>query len=215
MNGGINIDFANYELKSGGRYEVWTMVYPVIAYGENGSTKIKDNLTLPAGKYNIYTDNCRTVKIVNKATGTLLYESPSQVHIIYKSEADSTPPVIHGAEDRTITLGETFDPKEGVTATDDTDGDITSKITITGNVDNQTRGTYELIYNVSDSAGNMATPVKRTITVIAIGTTIACAPQTGDPAATVWQVASMLSAIVCLGLADVALRMRRRMRGRI
>lgn len=54
--------------------------------------------------------------------------------------------------------------KNGATATDDKDGDLTSKIEVSGNVDTKKAGTYKITYTVKDSAGNVATAV-RTITV--------------------------------------------------
>ncbi|RUM68749.1 MAG: hypothetical protein DSZ07_06065, partial [Sulfurovum sp.] len=54
----------------------------------------------------------------------------------------------------------------GATAIDDEDGDITSDINTTSNVDTSVIGTYEVRYNVKDSAGNIATEVVRTVRVI-------------------------------------------------
>ena len=86
--------------------------------------------------------------------------------IIVSAAADTTPPVITltGSSTINLTVGDTFtDP--GATATDDIDGNITSSISISGSVDTSTAGTYTLSYNVSDTAGNAATEVQRTITV--------------------------------------------------
>ncbi|MGE5455598.1 MAG: immunoglobulin-like domain-containing protein [Ignavibacteriales bacterium] len=57
----------------------------------------------------------------------------------------------------------TFNARAGATATDNYDGDLTSKIEITGNL-SVLPGTYYLTYKVTDSSGNVATG-KRTITV--------------------------------------------------
>ncbi|WP_268627523.1 glycosyl hydrolase family 18 protein [Paenibacillus alvei] len=73
-------------------------------------------------------------------------------------------PVIHGATDKTIFVGEQFDPREGVTATDKKDGDLTNRIVIEGAVDSSTPGTYKLVYTVENSQGQQAV-VERTITV--------------------------------------------------
>ncbi len=54
--------------------------------------------------------------------------------------------------------------KSGATATDDRDGDLTSKIEISGNVDTKKAGTYKIAYTVKDAAGNVAT-VTRTVIV--------------------------------------------------
>ena len=53
----------------------------------------------------------------------------------------------------------------GSSATDNTDGDITGNITISGIVDATAAGTYILSYNVSDLAGNNAITVTRTVIV--------------------------------------------------
>lgn len=128
-------------------------------------------------------------------------------------QLDNTPPVISGATDKTIQINDPFDPRDGVTATDDTDGDITSRIQISGQVDNQTAGQYTLTYTVTDIAGNQAAAT-RTITVLSGGTTIACAPQTGDPAASLWQWSSLIIGLLTIGLGLYASMLRKRMRSR-
>jgi len=55
----------------------------------------------------------------------------------------------------------------GATATDTVDGDVTASIVTTGSVTVATLGAYTLSYNVSDTAGNAATEVTRTVTVVA------------------------------------------------
>ena len=80
-------------------------------------------------------------------------------------EADSNQaPVISGVGNQTITVGESFDPLAGVTATDKEDGDLTSQIKVTGKVDTAKEGNYPLTYSVTDSDGN-ETIAKRVITV--------------------------------------------------
>lgn len=77
------------------------------------------------------------------------------------SQVDKAP-VIH-AEDKTLTVGDTFDAMKGVTATDAEDGDLTDKIVITKNtVDTSKAGKYTVVYEVTDSHG---TRVVRTIYV--------------------------------------------------
>lgn len=141
------------------------------------------------------------------------YGGNIELHASFSIANDTTPPSISGVTDRTINVGDVFDPLAGVTATDDVDGDLTSKIQVNGHVDNQTVGSYELIYMVSDVAGNKA-EAKRTITVIDSGTTIACAPQTGDPAASVWQRATILLGLTAISLVGYMLLLQHRMRRR-
>ena len=72
--------------------------------------------------------------------------------------------VLSGQTNMTISLGSVY-VEPGYTATDDTDGDITDMVTITGTVDTNTLGTYTISYTVSDSSGNTATQT-RTVTVL-------------------------------------------------
>ncbi|MFF2590610.1 immunoglobulin-like domain-containing protein [Peribacillus butanolivorans] len=78
---------------------------------------------------------------------------------------DTTKPQITGAEDKTINYGASFDPKSGVKATDNIDGTITSKMTITGSVNVRKVGTYKLVYSAKDKTDNKIT-VTRTINVV-------------------------------------------------
>jgi len=84
---------------------------------------------------------------------------------------DTTPPVITpvGADPQTVYVGDTF-VDLGATATDDTDGNITANIVRVCNVNTAIAGVYSCTYNVSDSSGNPATQVTRTVNVVAVPT---------------------------------------------
>lgn len=80
---------------------------------------------------------------------------------------DTVKPVITltGQASMTVETGTSFtDP--GATATDDRDGDITARIVKSGTVNTAVIGTYTLSYNVSDTAGNAAATVTRTVRVV-------------------------------------------------
>ncbi|WP_299332600.1 immunoglobulin-like domain-containing protein [uncultured Psychroserpens sp.] len=81
--------------------------------------------------------------------------------------ADTTPPVISliGASTVNLTVGDTYN-EQGATATDNQDGDLTSSIVISGTVNTSIAGSYTRFYNVSDSAGNAAAEVTRTVNVL-------------------------------------------------
>ncbi len=78
---------------------------------------------------------------------------------------ENAAPVIHGAEDKTIEVGETFVPLQGITATDEEDGDLTHKIQFTGNVNINVPNVYTVTYEVTDSGGKKAT-VEIKVTVV-------------------------------------------------
>ncbi|MBI5002022.1 DUF5011 domain-containing protein [Candidatus Woesearchaeota archaeon] len=81
---------------------------------------------------------------------------------------DTTAPVIvlTGADPQTVELDDSY-TELGATATDNYDGDITSSISIDASaVDTSTLGSYTVMYDVSDSSGNDATQVTRTVDVV-------------------------------------------------
>ena len=84
-----------------------------------------------------------------------------------KMEALNQIPTIN-ATDKELTVGDTFNPLDGVTAFDEEDGDITltEASIIANDVDMSNAGTYSITYQATDSQG--ATAVK-TITVVVNG----------------------------------------------
>lgn len=88
---------------------------------------------------------------------------PMRIKVIVANEL--VVPVIKGAEDKVIHLGDNFNVREGVTAYDNEDGDLTNKIVVTGKVQTNTVGRYTLTYTVSDSSKNMA-KVTRVVEVV-------------------------------------------------
>lgn len=87
--------------------------------------------------------------------------------------SDTTAPVITliGSNPQTISQGSAY-TELGATASDDRDGDLTSRITRLVNVNTNIVGTYYVTYSVLDNAGNSATAT-RTIYVISSSDTIA------------------------------------------
>ena len=69
-----------------------------------------------------------------------------------------------GAEDISIKLGATY-TDAGAIAFSEEGVNITANIVTVNSVDTSIEGSYTVTYNVSDAAGNAATPVTRTVTV--------------------------------------------------
>lgn len=99
-------------------------------------------VTYTAEKWGFDAQAARTVKVVDTQAPTI---------------------TLLGKEEITITRGNEY-KDEGCTATDGYDGDITSNITVTGEVDTSKTGEYTLTYEVKDSSGNTAT-TSRKVTV--------------------------------------------------
>ena len=96
-----------------------------------------------------------TVGTANLAT-TIYYDNV--VIVESTPDADTQAPVITGAKDLTLETGAVFDPLAGVSAYDVVDGEITLDSShYVSTVDTATPGEYQVIYTVTDVAGNMAT----------------------------------------------------------
>jgi len=80
---------------------------------------------------------------------------------------DNTPPTttLLGGATTTVQCGDPYSDA-GATATDLCDGNLNGAIVVTGSVSTDTPGQYVLTYSVSDAAGNAATSVTRTVTVV-------------------------------------------------
>lgn len=89
------------------------------------------------------------------------------------TKKDTEPPTLTliGEKEITISTGANY-VDEGAKAFDNIDGDITSKIKISGSVDVNRAGSYTITYTVSDKAGNKVEET-RIVTVVAVSTTVA------------------------------------------
>lgn len=105
-------------------------------------------------------------KIVEAAT-TSSNEEPTIISenepISDETYSDNVAPVL-SSSDVTINQGDSIDVLDGVTATDNVDGDLTSQIQSSGTVDTSIPGTYTVDLSVTDTAGNISSATK-TITV--------------------------------------------------
>lgn len=82
---------------------------------------------------------------------------------LVESDTDSPTITLNGGENYTVLLNTSF--TDSYTAKDSCDGDLKSKVKVTGSVDTKKVGTYTLTYEVTDSSGNTAT-AKRTVKVV-------------------------------------------------
>lgn len=78
-----------------------------------------------------------------------------------KEAADTIAPVISFPENTVLMVGDVFDPMAGVSASDNVDGDLTSAVRVQGQVDTSRPGTAELVYTVTDKAGNKGEAVRK------------------------------------------------------
>ncbi|MDP2895660.1 MAG: DUF5011 domain-containing protein [bacterium] len=82
---------------------------------------------------------------------------------------EAVPPVITLLGSNPLTLQvKTPYSEPGYTATDNLEGNITSRVVVTGSVNHNVLGAYVLHYNVTDSSGNPAEEKTRTVNVVDI-----------------------------------------------
>ncbi|MGL6104921.1 immunoglobulin-like domain-containing protein [Romboutsia sp.] len=134
--------------------------------GETGFNKIED--CIYSGQGISMKGGGAITKAIDASTFQIPSDKDSDVTytiITEESNVSNEKPVISGATDKTIKVGDSFDAKYGVSSTDKEDGNLTSKISISGSVNNQVAGVYALTYSVSDSDGNKTTATRK-ITVL-------------------------------------------------
>ena len=135
-----NTDDASYSLISGLYTNSYVPVLESKVVGSNTWYKVPVNLT---GTTNVY--------------GYTLASAPGVSITLSQSVQTNTAPVIN-ASDKSIYVGDSFDPKANVTASDAEDGNITNKIVVTENTVNvNAAGTYKVTYSVTDSNNNTVT----------------------------------------------------------
>ena len=97
-----------------------------------------------------------TFKAIYTPEDTANYQT-IEVKVVPTPVAINYVPTIN-ASDKTITVGDKFEPLKDVIANDKEDGDLTSKIKVIKNtVDTKKAGTYEVTYQVTDSQGATVT----------------------------------------------------------
>lgn len=139
------------------------------AYNELGATA-NDNLDGNISANIVITGMVNTAVagtyLVNYNVSDIAGNAAAQVTRTVNVNEDTTPPVIVliGSSTINLTVGDSYN-EQGATATDNLDGNITANIVIAGSVNTGAAGIYAVTYNVSDSAGNAASEVIRTVNV--------------------------------------------------
>ena len=112
-------------------------------------------------KNNINTKKIGTYKI----SYIVKYKKVSKTIYRNVKVVDTTKPeIVLTGENINIVVGNNYE-EPGYNALDNYDGDLTDKVEVTNNIDNNTIGTYEVTYKVKDSSNN-ENSIKRTVNVI-------------------------------------------------
>jgi len=140
---------------------LWSVTVPA----EHGSATVSGTGPVPAVFYyqpepNYHGNDAFTVQVANILGDT------DAIEVLVTVESVDDAPVISLLGDAEIThVCNTPYTDPGATATDIEDGDLSEYILHTGSVDTTVPGNYILTYDVTDTFGNPAVPVHRTVIV--------------------------------------------------
>lgn len=109
-------------------------------------------------------DICTQVKVIDKSESADSLGKPATIKLSKDEKWDPTDPdennpflkkapVIEGAEDKEIKVGEEYNMLDGIKAVDTCSNDITSEVKVTGNVITKKKGVYYVTYDVIDGLG--------------------------------------------------------------
>lgn len=87
------------------------------------------------------------------------YNSDFKSVNVVREDNDAPVITLNGSSDVSVPLG-LFYSDPGFSASDNCDGDITSNVSVSGSVDINRVGTYDITYSVSDSSGNNTSVVR-------------------------------------------------------
>ncbi|WP_285765728.1 immunoglobulin-like domain-containing protein [Peribacillus sp. SI8-4] len=167
-------DKAGNAAKAIRKITVYDRVKPVISGAGNKTIRLnssfdpKSNVSAKDNADGSLTNKLKVTGTVNtkkKGSYTLTYtvtdSSKNAATVTRKITIDSTKPTISGAANKTVVYNSKFDPKSGVTAKDNLDGNLTGKIKVTGTVNTKKKGTYTLTYTITDNSGNAETATRK------------------------------------------------------
>ena len=117
------------------------------------------NIKIEQGNFDSHIPGQYTIKYIIQDRDGNVTEFEREVVVIIIGA-----PVIEGLNKVELKVGDKFEPLAGVKATDKDGRDITKDIKVSGRVDVNVEGTYELIYSVTDSYGKK-TEIKREVVV--------------------------------------------------
>lgn len=141
------INASNKELKVGDSFNPKTGV----TASDNEDGDLTSRIMIKTNTVNTKTEG--SYKVVYEVMDSDLNTTTKEITV----KVGNSKPVIT-ASDKTIKIGDSFDPKNGVTANDKEDGNITSKIVVKENtVNTKVLGTYKVVYEVTDTYGNVVT----------------------------------------------------------
>ena len=136
--------------------QAFNLMDSVKAVDVNGNTV---NVSVSSDKeLNLDTEQDTTYKITYSATDSRGRKTEESINLTVKG---NKAPVIEGVKNHTLKVGDSFDPKAGVTVKDE---DKNIELVVESNVNTNIPGVYKVIYKATDS-GNKTTIVESSVVV--------------------------------------------------
>ncbi len=153
----LTLSSDNYSADQSTNFDPRTLA-TVVDY-EDDTNKVPVTLSI-VGNYDA--TKVGTYDIAIKATDSSNLSVSKNLRVTIKASK----PVISFPENNSVKQYKSFDPMAGVTAVDEEDGDVTSSVVVSGDINTNVMGDYTLTYTAIDSEGNV-TATNRIISVIA------------------------------------------------
>lgn len=119
-------------------------LFTSLLFKKNVSNRVKITSTLNTSKIGVYYINY-DLNYLGKN-----YNLKRKIEVIDNTKPDIK---LNGDNEVSLFVNDLY-IEQGATSFDNYDGDITSNIVISGNVNTSEEGTYEIIYSIKDSSGN-------------------------------------------------------------
>ena len=165
---GIELDVDTSGYTAMGTTQLWSVPYAL--YAENSGTSQSGSQTLEEVLAEGNSANNIKITDLNDPEDAQDATTKSYVDDLFddlQDQIDDQPPVISIFGESLISINQFSDFSDpGAVATDIQEGDISSSIIVTGEVDTEEVGVYGIAYNVADSEGNNAFAVTRTVTIL-------------------------------------------------
>jgi PKD repeat protein len=141
----------------------------ILTFSANSSVAVRDSFTVPAsatlGSTRMRIGAALNVS-ANSPCGPIGIGEYEDYKVFIINDVEKPVITLLGITPDSVEAGKTY-PDKGAIAWDEAERNITNRIVTLSNLNNQLPGTYQIKYNVSDSAGNAATEVIRTVKVTA------------------------------------------------
>ncbi|VVB83069.1 Uncharacterised protein [uncultured archaeon] len=164
---GFNVDFFTMNPSMNVKIDLLDSQSNVIHTFLNTNVNSKESNTAYTLDRSVYLGE-GTFSIIAQGTDSVGSSQSSEITLTVLKDNVAPTLTLKGANPQFVIQGNSY-IELGASATDNVDGDLSSKVTISGSVNTNVAGDYNMIYNVKDAAGNNAVTKTRVVRVLPVG----------------------------------------------